>query len=414
MTDTLVTASPGREKVQELGIKLFDADNHYYEPPDCFTRYLSADRAREAFRWLTNERGQYRLVVNGEILRMIVNPRFDETARMAQPGGLTQMFRSGGDIVHRSASQAVDLLGDRPEYQRRDSRLEVMDRQLVEKNWLFPTIGVIIEEYFRDQPRATAELMTAFNRWLEEDWGFAYKGRIHAVPHLSLADIDSAVTELDWVLGKGAKLVDLRGCPVPGSAHGRSLADPQFDPFWARVNEAGIPVTLHAGDLGSSRRFSTDWGENPNPTPYETSRFQMMQSYRSAYDTAAALIFHGLFDRHPKVRIVFVEQGASWARFFLTNLKKTLRRVDNSRFTTKLDPIETFRKHFWLEPYPEENLGDVIDILGEDRVVFGSDWPHVEGTPEPAAFFDNVEGMSAVTLKKIMRDNALSLMEPQS
>jgi predicted TIM-barrel fold metal-dependent hydrolase len=414
MTDTLVATNRGREVVEQLGIRLFDADNHYYEPPDCFTRYLPADRAREAFRWLTNERGQYRLIVNGEILRMIVNPRFDESAHMARPGGLTEMFRSGGDIVHRSASQAVDSLGDRPEYQHRDARLQVMDDQLVERNWLFPTIGVIIEEYFRNQPKATAELMTAFNRWLEEDWGFAYKDRIHAVPHLSLADINSAVAELEWVLSRGAKLVDLRSCPVPGAATGRSLADPEFNPFWARVNEAEIPVTLHAGDLGGTRRFSTDWGENPNPTPYESSRFQMMQSYRSAYDTAAALIFHGLFDRYPKVRIVYVEQGASWTGFFLANLKKTLRRVDNSRLATRLDPIETFRKHFWFEPYPEENLGQVIDVLGEDRVVFGSDWPHVEGTREPAAFFDNVQGLSATTLKKIMRDNALSLMGPQS
>jgi predicted TIM-barrel fold metal-dependent hydrolase len=412
MVDALVATSTGRELVQELGIKLVDADNHYYEPPDCYTRYLSPDLARESLRWLTNERGQYRFIVNGEILRMIVNPRFDESATIARPGGLTEMFRSGGDIVHRSASRAVDPLTERPEYQRREERLEVMDRQLVEKNWLFPTIGVIIEEYFRNEPAVTAQLMAAFNRWLEEDWGFAYKDRIHAVPHLSLADIDAGVRQLEWVLSKGAKLVDLRACPVPGAAIGRSLGDPQFDPFWARVNEAEVPVTLHAGDLGTTRRFSTEWGENPNPTPYQTSRFQMMQSYRSAYDATAALIFHGVFDRHPKVRIVFVEQGASWTRFFLHNAKKTLRRVDNSRFATKLDPIETFKKHFWFEPYPEENLEEIVEILGEDRVVFGSDWPHVEGTREPAAFFDNIRSLSPSTLKKVMRDNALSLMRP--
>jgi len=414
MTDTLVQSDRGRQLVQQLGIRLFDADNHYYETPDCFTRHLSPDTARQAFRWVRNDSGQSRLIVNGELLRMIVNPRFDENARIAQPGGLTQMFRSGGDIVHRSASQAVEALSDRPEYQHRDARLEVMDRQLVEKNWLFPTIGVIIEEYFRDQPNVTSEILASFNRWLEEEWGFAYKDRVHAVPHLSLADIQGAITQLDWVLSRGAKLVDLRSCPVPGASIGRSLADPAFDPFWSRVNEAGTPVTLHAGDLGTTRRFSTDWGENPNPTPYDTTRFQMMQSYRSAYDTAAALIFHGLFDRHPNVRIVFVEQGATWTRFFLHNLKKTLRRVDNSGFTTKLDPLETFRKHFWFEPYPEENLEEVVDILGEDRVVFGSDWPHVEGTPEPAAFFDNIGALSPSTLTKIMWENAMSLMEPPS
>jgi predicted TIM-barrel fold metal-dependent hydrolase len=93
-------------------------------------------------------------------------------------------------------------------------------------------------------------------------------------------------------------------------------------------------------------------------------------------------------------------------------MKKTLRRVDNSPFTTKRDPIETFHRHFWFEPYPEEDLEEVVEILGEDRVVFGSDWPHVEGTPEPAAFFDNVQGLSSAALKKIMRENAMSLMGP--
>ena len=115
----------------------------------------------------------------------------------------------------------------------------------------------------RDAPEALQANLASFNRWLDDDWGFAYRDRIFATPLINLTDVDRAIAELEWALGQGARAIAMR----PGPAvQGRSPADTCYDPFWARVNEAGIPVCLHIAESGYNEMFSVIWGEEPNPT----------------------------------------------------------------------------------------------------------------------------------------------------
>ena len=111
----------------------------------------------------------------------------------------------------------------------------------------------------RHDAELSGAVLRAFNRWLEDDWGYAYQDRIFAVPLLSLLDVDEAVRELERVLDAGARLVHLKCGPVEG----RSPADPHFDAFWARVNEAKVPVVFHIGDAGYNELFGAAWGEDP-------------------------------------------------------------------------------------------------------------------------------------------------------
>jgi predicted TIM-barrel fold metal-dependent hydrolase len=76
----------------------------------------------------------------------------------------------------------------------------------------------------------------------------------------------------------------------------------------------------------------------------------------------------------------------------------------------KGDPVEYFRRHIWVEPFAEENVAALVDCIGADRVVIGSDFPHVERTTEPAAFLEEIGTLSPGVLQRIMRDNALELM----
>ena len=97
----------------------------------------------------------------------------------------------------------------RPEYQDRAARLAVMDEQGIESILLFPTYGVTVEHAMRDDAEASFAAITAFNRWLEEDWGFGADGRIFGVPLLSLVDVALAVAELERLLARGARMVHL-------------------------------------------------------------------------------------------------------------------------------------------------------------------------------------------------------------
>src|SRR3546814_3223583 len=149
----------------------------------------------------------------------------------------------------------------REEYQDRDKRIAVMDEQGRGAALLFPTLGCGVEEALRDDLPATMASMSAFNRWLEDDWGFDHQGRILAAPMLSLADPEAAAAEVDSLLDRGARIIHIRPAPVPGpNGTSRSLGDKLHDPVWARIAEGDVPVAFHLGVSGYEARFGSAWG----------------------------------------------------------------------------------------------------------------------------------------------------------
>src|SRR5262249_13103984 len=158
--------------------------------------------------------------------------------------------------AHGEGSAASFLRPMRAEYQQRAARLAAMDEQGIESVLLFPTYGVTVEHAMRGDAEATFAAIAAFNRWLEEDWGFGADGRICGVPLLSLVDVALAAAELDRLLACGARIVHLLSGPV----NGHSPGDPIFDPVWARLAEARVPVAYHAAESGYNELLSTQWG----------------------------------------------------------------------------------------------------------------------------------------------------------
>src|SRR5262249_5444011 len=158
----------------------------------------------------------------------------------------------------------VVSVADHPEFASKSARLALMDDQGVEAAIMLPTMGVSVEYDMRGDPGLLYASLRAFNRWLEEDWGYGADGRIFAVPMLSLVDLGQAMRELRRVLDAGARRVPLAPGPVcggPGGPGGRSPADPEFDPFWGCVAEAGIPVVFHVSNSGYNHFYGTLWSE---------------------------------------------------------------------------------------------------------------------------------------------------------
>lgn len=244
------------------GAFIFDADNHYYEPRDCFTRYMEPKFRDKAVRVIEGENGHDRVMIGDKPFTFLERLFFQ---KVVKPGRLREMLRNMGD-AKGGKGDLVETV--KPEYLNRDVRLALLDQQGVDACLMFPTLAVCVEEDMRDDADQLYANMHAFNRWLLEDWGFNYKDRIHAPPLLSLLDVDRAVEELEWVLAQDASCIALR----PGPAFGRSPADPCFDPFWARVNEAKIPVLFHIAESGYNGMMSVHWGEEPSPPPTASRR----------------------------------------------------------------------------------------------------------------------------------------------
>jgi predicted TIM-barrel fold metal-dependent hydrolase len=392
---------------------MFDADNHYYEAEDAFTRFASDRMRAERFvRWLSEADGKRRRLFFGpREANVIGNPTFNPIAKPGAFRATLKHLEAGQD---RSAPAYGELVPIDPAYRHRDARLATMDRQGVEKALLFPTLGVTLEGIVNDDADMLYQCFHAFNRWLEDDWGFDYQGRIYAAPYLSLLDLERAVDELEWVLDRGARLITIR----PGPAYGRSPADPHFDPFWARVQEAGVLVTYHAleGPSTYTEQYRQLWAAPPAPL---TPEARLLQHVLTGIDTAimdtlSALVLHNLFGRFPNLHVATIELGASWVPFLLHRLDHAGGLVDRhiTAFGMPLGgrPSEIFREHVWVSPFPEEDIAALGDHIGVDRILMGSDWPHAEGTVEPADYIKALVGFDDTSIRRIMRDNALELV----
>lgn len=387
----------------QLDYRLFDSDNHYYETRDCFTRFMEPAHRDKAIRVVTDG-DRERIVVGDRPFSFLSNYHFDTVAK---PGALRQMLRMGATPDYEN--QWVEEV--RPEYLNRDARLARMDEQGLEAAFLFPTLAVCVEHFMTDDADQMYANFHSFNRWLDEEWGFAYQDRIFAVPLLSLLDLERAVEELDWLLARGARIVSLR----PGPAFGRSPADPYFDPFWARLDEAGVCVAYHIGESGYNESMSVLWGESPNPSSHRQSALQWSCFYgdRPISDTIAALIFHNLFGRFPNLRVVSVENGSLFIPYLMKLMDKMGGMGRNGPWIggrIKEKPSQILRRHVFVSPYHEEDIAALADVVGASQVVFGSDFPHPEGLAEPRDFAKSIESLPPEQIRMIMRDNARGLV----
>jgi len=385
-----------------------DADNHYYEPIDAFTRHLD-----KKFTWRgvhpVQDGKRIQLLIGGKVNRFVPNPTFDP---IIVPGCLDAFFRGqiSADADRRELKKVERI---RVEYRDRASRLKIVDEQGLGAVLLFPTLGCGVEQALRNDVDATMASLHAFNRWLEDDWGFNHEGKLIGVPMLSLADPLAACEELDSLLERGARMVHIRPAPVPnGNGTSRSLGHPTHDPVWARLAAAGVPVAFHLGDSGYNM-FAAAWGGAAEfegygePDPLGS----VLVSDRAIQDTIASLVVDRVFTRHPKLKVASIENGSDFIYPLVKHLKK---QANQTPWAFPDDPLDVIREHVYVAPYFEEDLKKLVDILGVNRVLFGSDWPHGEGLAVPKSFAHELEGLGDVAIRRVMRDNCLELLGAES
>jgi predicted TIM-barrel fold metal-dependent hydrolase len=388
----------------DLPFLLFDADNHYYEAEDAFTRHIDPKMKKRCMDWATLN-GRKELLVAGKVNRFIPNPTFDPVAK---PGCLDDYYR-GVNPEKKSIREAFgELEPIRPEYRDRDVRLEKMTEQGIEKAIYFPTLGVGMEEALKDDVEAVHCAFEAFNRWLLEDWGFAYQDRIYGAPYISIMDRERGIKELLWALENDARFIVMRPSYIYNKGGSRSPADPYYDPFWQIVNDSGVTVVYHGGDSGYGE-YMADWGEGGTIQSFASSPLRSIAvSHKAPFDLMAALISDRLFERFPNLRLASIEMGAFWVEWLLQSMSRTYGQDPNYFFE---DPIETFKRHVWISPFHEDSVLRLKELLGADRMLLGSDWPHAEGLADPTEFVNELDGFSDAEVKMVMRENCVGLSE---
>ena len=372
--------------------RLFDVDNHYYETADAYTRYLEPEY-----------RDSLPAKVGGDGERIRKPGQEDWVMR---PGSLKEYLRK---MKSGNAEEPYVLMAPLPGFRDRDERIKLMDEQGIEACTMFSS--AVSMEHRLEDPKALYAYFRALNRWIEDDWGFAYKDRIYCPPHLSLRDLDMAIVELDRVIAAGARAINLR----PGHAYGRSQGDPYFDPFWERVNEAHLSVLYHQGEGGHNAALAPLWGYESDPQVFEMSAWQWLNSYGDLPIIAALsqLIYDNVFGRFPNLKVASVENGAGWLPYFMSRIDKMRGMGRNGpwiggQLTER--PTAIARRHLVVTPYPEDDVEGIVAKVGPEMIAMGSDYPHAEGLGTPSEFRNLVSQLPQDQQRWILRENGFSLV----
>ncbi len=388
----------------DLPFPVLDADNHFYETKEAFTRHLP--KIFQSQIYYVEAAGRTRLAIGNMISDYVPNPTFD---RVAAPGAWDLWNRG----LNKDGLSLRELSGKPieppPAFRNGQARVKMLDEQGIQSALMFPTLASAIEERMGYDHDLLHAAIHSLNAWMHDEWSFDRGGRIYAVPFVTLADLDKALGELEWIIKSGAKAIGLRPAPVPGYRGSRSFGLKEYDPFWARVAEARLLVCLHSSDSGYDR-FTRMWEGGSELLPFEENPFRDMQRifYRAIEDSVTAFICHGVFDRHPQLRIACVENGSGWVAPLLKYFKHVYGQMPQA---FSQDPVDAFRKHVFVSPYYEEDIAALAKDIGIGRVLFGSDYPHPEGLKNPLDYVNEIKHMSVPDQAAIMGGNLRGLLE---
>jgi predicted TIM-barrel fold metal-dependent hydrolase len=129
---------------------------------------------------------------------------------------------------------------------------------------------------------------------------------------------------------------------------------------------------------------------------------------RPVEDSMSALVCHGVLTRFPKLKIAVVEAGGNWVPHFLEELSDVYKKVPQA---FQEDPIAAFKRSIYLSPFYEDKMAKLIDLMGADHILFGSDYPHPEGLADPCSYIQHLPpGLSPEDIRKIMGGTLGKLM----
>ncbi len=389
-----------------LDIPVFDADNHFYETKDSLTQFLP-DRYKGAVDYV-DIRGRTKIMIRGQVSEYIPNPTFDVVAR---PGAQEDYFRRGNPEGKSRREIYGEPMRSIPAFRNPEDRVKLMDEQGIDRTLMFPTLASLVEERMRDDPELTHAVVHALNEWMHETWQFNYEDRIFATPVITLPIVEKAIEEFEWAVARGAKAVLIRPAPAWGMRGPRSFALEEFDPLWRLVEESGVLVAMHSSDSGYER-YTNDWmGSQTEFLPFQPQAYRLLSQWRPVEDAVASFIVHGALSRFPKLKVAVIENGSSWVEPLLKNLADVYKKMPQDFLE---NPIDVFKRQIHVSPFWEEDLGALSDVIGEDRVLFGSDYPHPEGLADPASYVRQLDGQPEERVRKIMGGNLSRLLDVEA
>ena len=371
------------EKVTEFEYPVIDADLHIYEGPEIFARFLEP-KYQEQLKQLP---GPFAATGDAELSEY--DSAFAIFSRNEQPQnteGRMKQIRGRTYRMHLESEEAWQVNLDDPEYtfpgERNSSvRLWCMDQEGIDAGIVRNTLAAGVCSF--DDPELTAAVCRAYNDWVH-DFCSADPSRLYAEALLPCGDMDAAIAELERTAAMGFKTT-----VVPGStAAPKPLSDEYWDPLWARMQEMGWPLCVHAtfnAALDSAAQFLL----SPNKvlSSSGSAYFAMYLNLNFMFDnivTLGEVTLGGMCDKFPNLNVYFIEAGHSWVGEVLYRLDKVFACPPSDDFmphhplgaTTK--PSEIFERQIYVpfEGGDQHYMSDMSFNALSKNLIWASDIPH--------------------------------------
>ncbi len=359
-------------RIMVKNYQIIDADAHVFEPLDMWQEYLEP-----AYRSFAPSPD---MKIQGEAI----------------------YYKADKEIVAhwtkqiQQAHPMMGLDGFTPEL-----HLMTMNQMGIDVSFIYPTLGLAIQSVDTMTPQVAGAFTRAYNQWLKDFCSYDPQ-KLQGIGIVNRHAPEEMVAQLHQIAKIGWKSVCLRPNPVKK----RLLSDPAYEPFWKECEKLEIAVGIHEGThsrlpSAGADRFNTRFALRACSHPME----QMM--------AMLALIEGGVLERHPNLRVGFLESGCGWLLYWLWRLDEEYEcHYWEVKDTVKMKPSEYFRRQCFIVLEPSEPyLERIIEDIGADNLLFGSDYPHVhwkidQDEPEFLDIYKILhQRLPSGTVKKILWDN---------
>jgi uncharacterized protein len=358
---------------------VIDADGHILEPVDLWDNYMEPTFRARAPRMFVDTDGKDRLNIDGKII-----------------GGPRGLGRLGG-IGLRDGRVPEDMKYGEGRKGGFDPHARILDLDLdgIDAAFLYPSIGLFSGAI--DDPDLARAMCRAYNRWLA-DYCAPYPERLFPVAMLPMQSIDYAIQEMRFARQE----LGMRGGFLrPNPYNDRMAGHPDYDSFWAEAQDLDFCIGFHEGGASGMPTVGVDRFTSRGAKHIISHTMEMML-------VALSVIWGGVCERFPKVRIGFLESGGGWIAPWLDRMDRHFedQGFNDSGLHTK--PSELFQRNCWISFEPVEgSLNVLADYIGPNKILWATDYPHPDGFfPGAPAMIANRPELSEETKRGVLAGGA--------
>ncbi len=372
--------------------RVISADCHIdlpWLPPDLFAANASKALKDRMPYVADGEKGPVWVSKNGGYFGL--QNGMGSSGREYIPGQIQRSDRMAAEGLYEDGKNGTRRLTDP------DLRIKDQDRDGIQAEVLFGILGA--SQRLNDD-EAAVEMMRIYNDWLA-DFCDTHPERFAGLASIPNHDVAAATAEIGRVVKRGA----LRGLEVANSWDMKPLFDPDWDPLWKAAGESGLPLHFHT--IGTKKPGF----ESMAPLQGRQAHAVFITGFQIGMARILMeIVYSGVLETYPSLQVVIAESGIGWIPYILDRMDMEWEEQYKD-LTLTMKP-----SHYWHRQcratYQSDEIGlRLLDILGEDNIMWGSDFPHPDGVwPDSQAFIEKELGhLPAATRHKIVCANAARL-----